>query len=115
MTSWTPATDHLPMLPDRLTGAACTLDPALLPERLREWRELRDRAGAIESIPGGVRLVLPTDEPVGAVADLVARESECCAFYTFTLRVEGATRELKISAGPGGEPALRALLGLPGG
>jgi hypothetical protein len=104
--------DELATVPGRLIGAACTLDAPQLRERLREWRALRDAAGAIEPIVGGARLVLSSDEPMGAVADLVARESECCAFYAFTLRIEGPTRQLEISAGPGGDLAVRGLLGL---
>jgi hypothetical protein len=49
---------------------------------------------------------------MSAVADLISRESECCPFYTFTLQVDGASRRLEISAGPGGELAVRGLLGL---
>jgi hypothetical protein len=30
----------------------------------------------------------------------------------FALRIDGPTRQLDISAGPGGEPAVRALVGL---
>lgn len=32
--------------------------------------------------------------------------------YTFDLRIDGAVRQLDISTGAGGEPAVRALLGL---
>lgn len=103
---------ELPILPERLIGAACTLDAPLLRERVREWRALRERAVAIEPILDGVRLALRPAEQIGAVADLVARESECCPFYTFTLRIDGPTRDLEISAGPACEPALHALLGL---
>ncbi len=46
------------------------------------------------------------------VMDLVVSESECCAFYTFTVSVEGPERRLEINAGPGGGPAVQALLGL---
>ena len=98
--------------PDRLVGAACTLDAAEMPARLREWAQLRDRSTAIRPIDGGVALNLSTSEPIGAVAELVARESECCAFYTFLLRVDGPTRELEINAGEGREVAVRVLLGL---
>jgi DNA-binding transcriptional MerR regulator len=103
---------ELPVVSERLIGAACTLDATQLRERLREWRELRDRATSVEPITGGARVSFSADEPIGAVADLVALESECCAFYTFTLRVDGPTRQLEINAGAGGEPAVRALLGL---
>jgi len=106
-----PATE-LPLATERLIGAACALGGGQLRERLRAWRELRDRATSVEPITGGARLAFSADEPIGAVADLAALESECCAFYVFTLQVDGPTRQLEINAGAGGEPAVRALLGL---
>jgi hypothetical protein len=83
-----------------------------MPARLREWAALRDRAVEVREVPGGRALTLTDDEPIAAVADLAARESQCCAFYTFTLRLDGPTRELHITAGPGQEPAVEVLLGL---
>jgi hypothetical protein len=97
---------------DRLIGAACTLDVAEMPARLREWAALRDRSTGIRSITGGVTVGLDAAEPIGKVADLVVRESECCPFYTFLLRVDGRTRELEVTAGAGRETAVRALLSI---
>jgi hypothetical protein len=97
---------------DRLLGAACTLDAVEMPERLREWAALRDRSTGIRPIIGGVALSLDPSEPIERVADLAARESECCAFYTFQIRIEGQTRELEISAGAGREIAVQALLSI---
>ena len=96
---------------DRLMGACCTLDAAEMPARLKEWSDLRDRSLAIKPIQGGVSIELATSEPMSQVADLIARESECCAFYTFLLRVDGPARELEISAGDGREVAVQVLLG----
>lgn len=97
---------------ERLIGACCNLGSAEMRERLQEWRALRDRSTSIEPIGGGARLTFDAAEPMAAIADLAARESECCAFYTFTLVVDGPTRRLHISAGAGGEVAVRALIGL---
>lgn len=103
---------ELPLAPERLIGAACTLNSVEMRERLAEWRGLRDRATSIEALPNGARLTFDSAEPVGPIADLVSRESECCAFYTFIVRIDGPVRQLDISAGAGGEPAVRALIGV---
>jgi len=97
---------------DRLMGACCTLSAAEMPARLKEWSDLRDRSSGITPIQGGVSMTLAASEPMSQVADLIARESECCAFYTFTLRVDGHGSELQITAGEGREIAVQALLGV---
>jgi hypothetical protein len=106
--------DELPLFGERLIGASCTLDAPQLRARLGAWRDLRNRARAVESVSDGVRLVLPAEEPMAGLIDLVVSESECCAFYTFTVSVEGRERRLEISAGPRGGPAVHALLGMDG-
>ena len=98
--------------PDRLIGAGCTLSSAELKVRVQEWAGLRDRSTGIRDVAGGVAIGLGADEPLDRVADLAARESECCGFYTFVLRIDGGRRELEITAGEGREIAVRALLGL---
>ena len=80
--------------------------------RRREWAELRDRSTGIRDVAGGVAIGLAADESLDRVANLAARESECCAFYTFMLRIEGRQRELEVTAGEGREIAARVLLGL---
>jgi hypothetical protein len=57
-------------------------------------------------------LTLAPDKPVDAVAGLMALESDCCAFYRFSLRVSGSARELEIDAGPNGHLAVEALLSM---
>jgi hypothetical protein len=102
---------ELPMIDSRLIGAACTLGDADLRLRVREWSALVRRS-TVERTAYGVRLVLGPDEPLTAVADLAARESECCPFYDFTITNAGEHRTLEVSAGPDGGPAVVALLGL---
>ena len=97
---------------DRLLGAGCTLSAAEMPARVKEWAELRDRSIGIKAIEGGVSMTLSDSEQMSTVADLLSRESECCAFYTFVLRIDGPARELQITAGAGREIAVQALLGL---
>jgi hypothetical protein len=101
-----------PTLDDGLLGAACTLGATDVRTRLREWAALRDRSTGIRPIPGGVAMSLDANQPMDRVADLAAREAECCRFYTFTLRLEGQGRELEITAGEGREIAVRTLLGI---
>jgi DNA-binding transcriptional MerR regulator len=103
---------HLPMADERLIGAACTLGSDDMRERLREWGSLRARATRIEPLAGGARLSFARDEPVESIAGLAARESECCAFYTFALVVDGAERHLDITAGAAGAAAVHALIGM---
>ena len=72
-------TTAMPTVSDRLAGASCALNSSEMRERLAEWRGLRDRSEAFESVAGGFRLVLDPSESVAAVADLIARESACCS------------------------------------
>ena len=93
-----------------LDGAACSLSGDELRERLEEWQALRDRAVQVELSEDGALLRLASNEPIASVADLIARESECCAFYRFDLRVAGPERLLTIATVPGAEAAIPALL-----
>lgn len=100
------------ILVDSGAGASCRLSDEDVRARLQEWAALRERAVAVEIEGGRVLLRLRDEEPLDGVASLVTRESECCPFYTFSLEVSGSSRSLAVSAGPTGEPAVRALLSL---
>ena len=104
---------ELPIATDRLIGASCSLDAAELRRRLADWRLLVDRSLEVDIADDSVRLRLRADQALDEVSRLVTLESACCPFYRFTIRVEGPDRALEIDAGPGGAPAVRALLGLP--
>lgn len=83
MTSSEGATRDLAWLPD-----ACTLPTAERPLRLSEFDDLF--ANAVESSDRlgreHLRLVLSGQANLQAtVADLVARESECCSFFAFNV------------------------------
>ncbi len=97
---------------DRMVGACCTLDAANLHERLADWRAMRDRATSIEESASAVKLMLSSEVRMEEVARLVELESACCAFYRFTMEMDGEARSLTVDAGPNGSPAVRALLGL---
>jgi hypothetical protein len=92
--------------------ASCSLDDDAMPARLAEWLALRQRGSGFRQTDGGAVLVLADDESLPQLDDLINRESQCCAFYRFTIRVAGDTRELQVDAGPGGYPAVAALLSL---
>lgn len=111
MTATPSQLDELPVLADSRYGACCTLDDPQLRERLHAWRDLRDRA-VVGLTSTGARLIFEPGEDMGAVGQLVALEGACCPFYAFTIRTDGGTSELEVSAGPGGRPAVVALLGL---
>ena len=103
----------LPLAGDALVGASCTLSAADLRQRVADWRQLRNRAQAIEpTVDGAYRLRFAADEPMDPVARLAALESECCAFYRFTIRIDGPDRELTIDAGPDRSAAVEGLLSL---
>ena len=97
---------------DRLLSAACNLDSDEMRERLAEWMTVRDRSREIRRIPGGVVLTLGPGERMDDLAALLERESQCCAFYTFTLTIDGPVRELTVTAGAGRDVAVHALLGI---
>jgi hypothetical protein len=93
-------------------SASCTLAPGEMNARIAEWLVLRDRCAEVRPTPTGAVLVLAVDEPLDRVADLVDRESQCCGFYQFSIRIGRAARELEIDAGSGGRPAVDALLSI---
>lgn len=103
---------ELPLVADPLMDASYNLGAADMRERLAEWCALHDRATQIERIEGGLRIQLGPEEPIDGVADLVHRESRCCGFYAFSLRVRGDQRALEATAGPGLDAAVLALVGL---
>src|SRR4029079_19216097 len=83
---------------DRLIGAGCTLGAGEMKVRLAEWAGLRDRSTGIRAVVGGVAIGRAKDELLDRVANLAAREAECCAFYSFVLRIDGDGRELEVKA-----------------
>ena len=98
--------------PDRLLSAACNLGTDEMRTRLGEWAAVRDRSREIRRVPGGAVLALGPDERMEDLADLLERESQCCGIYTFTLTIDGPSRELTVVAGPGRDVAVHALLGI---
>lgn len=99
--SWTP-----------LPADACTLPTAEQPLREREFDDLF--AGALRSVtrisPTTVRMGLTPEPRVAArAADLAARETGCCSFFTFALVATGGELNLDITVPPGRQALLEAL------
>ncbi len=94
-------------LSDQVTDA-CSLDRSELPKRLADWQRLL--AGKHVARDGtGATIVLTADVDLGAVAELVAAESECCSFFTFDLRVDATGRALRVTA-PNAQQSMIDLL-----
>jgi hypothetical protein len=80
---------------------SCTLPTAERPLRVAEFDDLFRTAlrGVTRLAPGAVRLELdPAAERVAR--DLVARESACCSFFTFTFSAQGPALLLRIEVLP---------------
>ena len=93
---------------------ACTLTAEDQPDRLDEWRAfLTTHVEAAELLPTLARLKLRVgDEAVLVAADLSLREKQCCAFFEFNIRLDGAGRWLTIGVPDDAAPVLAGLVGL---
>jgi hypothetical protein len=92
---------------------ACTLPTAERPLRIAEFDDLfRTAAVSVERLgPRRARWALRSDPAVPArAADLVARESRCCSFFDFALRMSGGTVALEVAVPGEYGPVLDALV-----
>lgn len=95
--------------------AACTLPLAQQPVRAAEWGDLFDAAVLdIRRVTvRSARLELRPNPVVAArAADLAARETQCCSFFTFNQIARGGTLTLEIGVSTEQAATLDALLGL---
>jgi hypothetical protein len=91
--------------------ARCTLPEGELPERLREWATLRDRATEVVALLDGVRLRLPSTAAVEA-EDLAERERTCCSFLDIATEADGEMVAVSIrSPNPDHRPIIDLLVG----
>jgi hypothetical protein len=68
---------------------ACTLTAEEAPDRVAEWRDALALAQSRERTDAGYRLRFAKDPAfAGRLADLAAREVDCCAFFTFTFTLD---------------------------
>lgn len=90
---------------------ACTLEPGDLPGRVEEWRTLASRASSRRQLAGGgIRLEFPDPSVVPDLAELVAAEHGCCAFFSFAITVDARGTALEVSAPEDATPLVEALL-----
>jgi hypothetical protein len=90
----------------------CTLPTAEQPLRVAEFDELLQRtAQFVERIAADrLRVALPKDpDLIGTVANLAARESACCSFFTFTLTTSADGTNLEIAVPANRTDVLDAL------
>jgi len=91
---------------------ACTLPTAERPTRVAEFDELFATALVAVDRPTALsaRFTLAAGPGIAAtVADLVARESQCCAFFTFDLVEGGDALSLTVGVPPGQVDVLDGL------
>lgn len=91
---------------------ACTLPTVEQPLRTAEFDAMF--AETVRSVerpgPDRVRMELePTPEIAARVADLAARETGCCSFFTFALTATAGALHLDITVAPGHVEVLDAL------
>jgi hypothetical protein len=86
---------------------ACTLDSGDQVTRRDEWIAMLARATARD----GNRLTFARSEAV-ELADLIAREADCCAFFTFRMTVSHDDLVLEVDAPPEAEELVTALVSL---
>ena len=93
--------------------AECTLPTADRPLRVAEFDDLFATAVRSVTRESNVHATfeLPAEPAVAATAaDLTARESQCCAFWLFTLTMAGGRVMLDVWVPPGKVAVLDALV-----
>ena len=97
---------------------ACTLPAAELPGRVAEFDEAFAaglRHAELVS-PTHARWVFSADQArAEALAGLLARESECCSFFTFAQRSDEGAVTVDVTVPPGHADALAVLAGRAAG
>lgn len=89
---------------------ACTLSGAAVEERAGEWAALLGDVVERRPIDGGVRLTLGST-PAHTVAELAARELQCCAFFGFSIRLDHDGVALDVTGPPEAQAMIYELFG----
>jgi hypothetical protein len=98
--------------------AACTLSAADRLSRAAEFGQLFTETVRQVERPEPTRLrleLIPVAGAAGRTAELMAAETECCSFFTFTLTAAAGSLVLDVSVPPGQVGALDALAGRAAG
>lgn len=96
--------------PTEMPPIVCTLSAEDLKDRSGEWADLLTLVIERRSTTDGVRLRLPNSpEAAATAADLIVREVQCCAFFTFVLTVDAGAMWLEVTAPPDGRRVVEAL------
>jgi hypothetical protein len=78
---------------------ACSLTPVGQRDQVAEWRALLAAAATGVTVEGSrATFELAPDFDAAALIDLARREQACCAFLSFSLRIESAGVRLVIDA-----------------
>ena len=104
-------TNHLEVEGDWVPSS-CTLPTIEQPLRRAEFDAFfADDVVSVEKVsPHAVRLELRAEpEVAGRAADLAAKETGCCSFFTFDLTISGGTVSLIVSTESPHETVLAAL------
>ncbi|MEV4264475.1 hypothetical protein [Kribbella sp. NPDC049584] len=98
---------------DDLTWAsdACTLPTADRPFRVAEFDQLfAGHLRGSDRVDAQTLELILDPESRATVEDLTARETECCSFFTFTLRETAGGLHLRIAVPPTQTAVLDGLL-----
>lgn len=91
---------------------ACTLDGDAMPGRLAEWQAMLDKARSRGTTSdGALRVELADDIALADLAQLVAAEQRCCAFFAFAITVDPRGIALEVRAPDGARDLAAALFG----
>jgi hypothetical protein len=92
---------------------ACTLDGNEVPDRLGEWQAALAPVVSRELIAGGVRLLLPQDTSVAALAELARAEQACCTFFSFVITIDTRGVGLEVTGPLDAVDIVYSLFGTP--
>src|SRR5690606_7404593 len=92
---------------------ACTLPVGEMEGRVEDWQAVLDHVtGREQMADGGLRLSLDEDVPLGELARLAVAEQGCCAFFSFSITVDGRGVALEVRAPAGAADLVAAVFGV---